>query len=223
MLLLLTFCPPGPQPLMKFSSMSSSLRYTSWYNRTKSTAASGRCDLELNKELVITKCPFLGNKDGAIVFRPFHKRAAKGNISFYIVHYGNSTKNRSRSAKIAGHFGVCLFRGNAGDSNWSAVSCNLMQHAHSSLQNIKMAAVCKRFESSMICFLSEVLWSSDVYYFARGPQKTLECVKRPISKVNGDSGEDVLARLTQCHLPKQGKTTVRIRRVDSLVLGYFLL
>lgn len=75
----------------------------------------------------------------------------------------------------------------------------------------------------MICFLSEVLWSSDVYYFARGPQKNSRVREKAYFKVNGDSGEDVLARLTQCHLPKQGKTTVRIRRVDSLVLGYFLL
>lgn len=139
LLLLLTFCPPGPQPLMKFSSISSSLRCTSWYSRTKSTA---RCDLKLIKEPAITKCPFkfLGIKHGRIVFTPFHKRAAKGNMSsiFNIrkLSSQNSTNNRLSLGKwIARPFWNVFFRGKRG--RFKLVSCYLMQHAPSSLRRLR--------------------------------------------------------------------------------------
>ena len=102
-------------------------------------------------------------------------------------------------AKIAGHFGVC-FRGERG--RFKLVSCHY-------------AACAVHSAKTMSCFLSEVLWSNDVYYFKIGPHKTLEWVKRPISKVNGDSGEESCVGQTDqlsVIFPNKKRTTVRILR-----------
>lgn len=70
--------------------------------------------------------------------------------------------------------------GNAGDSNWSAVSCLFYAACAFLWRKIKNGyrrltyAYCKRFESSMICFLTKALWSNDVHSFAIGLRKSLK-------------------------------------------------
>lgn len=77
LLLLLTFWPPGPQPLMNFSSKSSSLRCILWYKQTKFTAP---CNPILE---AVTKCSPSTDICRAILVRPFHVRVATQNISYF--------------------------------------------------------------------------------------------------------------------------------------------
>ena len=57
LLVLFTFCPPFPQPLMNFSSISSSLRVKSWYGRTIRTECL-QSFVKTNESLVLVTRPW---------------------------------------------------------------------------------------------------------------------------------------------------------------------
>lgn len=79
LLVLLTLCPPFPQPLIKFSSISSSLRWTSPLNRTKSTIPEER-------NMADAKCkrPIESNVERRAVtrFKPFQSPSVQEYMSF---------------------------------------------------------------------------------------------------------------------------------------------
>ena len=95
LLVLLTLCPPFPQPLMKFSSISSSIRWTSPLNRTKSTTREER-----NMADARCKRPIGSNVERRAVTRikPFHIPSVQEYMSLRdaylsVLHFSDTLTN----------------------------------------------------------------------------------------------------------------------------------